>query len=49
MLKDCGQLDGEKYDPKKIRILKEGECFIWLDGSVVTDFLTTSFVFINQS
>lgn len=37
MQKDCGQLDEEKYDPKKIIIWKEQDCFITPD-SVVTDF-----------
>ena len=38
MQKDCGQLDGEKYDPKKIIIWKEQDRLIRPDRRVVTDF-----------
>lgn len=39
MLKDCGQVDGEKYDPKKIIVWKEQQHFVKCYGSAVTDFL----------
>lgn len=51
MIKDCGQLDGEKHDPKKIIVWKKNK-IVSLGGlieRVVTDFPLAGSVFINQS